>query len=106
MNRQEVYNIYIGLKDKETLLKEVSYEEFIEILSNICTGYNIGFSAKTMNGGYLNDMGEYILEESLELTLVGANEEQVMNIANTLKEKVNQESIIVTKTVCDTYIIK
>lgn len=106
MKSQEVYNIYIGLKDKETLLKEVTYEEFIEMISHICTAYNIGFSVKTMNGGYLSDVGKYILEESLELTLVGANEEQVMNIANTLKEKFNQESIIVTKTVCDTYIIK
>ena len=105
-SNQETYNIYIGLKDKDILEQKLPTPEFVRLVSGICVNKRVEFSIKNMNGGYITNKGDYILEESLQLTMGGITQSQAIEIAKTLKEILNQECIIVTKEVIKTFLIK
>ena len=102
---QKQYDILIGLKDKDTFEQLLSTGKFIEIVSNICEQNRVGFSIKKMNGGYITKNGKYIKENSLNLTLNGITEIQAIKIAQSLKELLNQECILVTKNEVNTFIV-
>lgn len=103
---QERYNIFIGLKDKDTKEQKMSKEAFIELINKICKNENVEFSVITMNGGYIHYSGDYILENSLQLSLGGISEEKALGIANSLKQLLNQECVIITREIVNTYILK
>ena len=94
------YEIYIGLKDKDTLLETFTIDEFAQILSKQCQNKNIGFSMTTQFGGYAHEKG-YITENSLRITLVGIEEKEVQELGDTLKQIINTHTILITKEKCD-----
>ena len=102
---QERYDILIGLKDKDLLEQLMSTNAFVEIVSNICEQSKIGYSLKKMRGGYIMKNGTYIKEESLHLSLNGISEKQALKIAEKIKESFNQECVIVTKEIIETFIV-
>ena len=65
----------------------------------------IGFSVKKMQGGYIMQNGKYVKEESLHLIITGITQEQELNIADRIKQSFNQECVIVTKELVETFII-
>lgn len=99
------YSLYIGLNDKDTLEQMMPTKKFIKIISKICKSQNIGFSIKSMNGGYIHNSGIYTFENSIELSIFGVTEEQIMTLAKKLKKIFNQESIIVIKEKVETTFI-
>ena len=90
------YNIYIGMNDKDTLQKLCPPEEFIKIVNDICVNYKIGFSMTKLFGGYMMKSGEFITEESLVISIGGANEEEIFKLAEELRLKFNQETVLVS----------
>lgn len=98
LGKNERYHIYIGLNDKEKLKQMCSTEDFIRMVSNDCKDYRIAFSMNEQKGGYMMADGIYAVENSLDLSIVGLNREEIFRLAAELRLKLNQESILVT---CD-----
>lgn len=104
---RDIYNIFIGLNDKDTLQQIMSTEKIIDLINKVCFQRQVGFSVTPSRGGYIHDNGTYVFEESVQLSLIGVTKEMALEIARTLKELLNQECVFVNvyKSV-DTYIIK
>lgn len=92
----ETYKIYIGMNDKDKLQQLITTEDFISIVRGICEEYEIAFSMDEQVGGYMMANGIFITERSLILSISGFNEDQIMQLAETLKVVLNQETILVT----------
>ena len=91
------YEIFIGIKDKDCYLEILNEESFREILVEICSEKQIGFSMLTQLGGYTHNKG-YTTETSLRVILIGINKEELMLLAMKLKEMVNTDTILITET--------
>jgi hypothetical protein len=91
------YEIFIGIKDKDDYEEIISVSEFKHILTEICKEKEIGFSLLTQMGGYTHDKG-YTTETSLRIVLIGMEEEEVYNLGLKLKEIINTDTILITKT--------
>lgn len=92
----ETYRIYIGMNDKDELQQLCSTEDFINIVKGICEDYRIAFSMNEQVGGYMMANGAFITERSLVLSISGFNELQILQLVETLKVVLNQETILVT----------
>lgn len=89
--------IYIGLNDKDTLVQEESLHKCVSLICDICKAQKIEFTLHKSIGGYINDNGEYIIEKGLQLSLLGADLQKTFAIANELKQRLNQETVLVTE---------
>lgn len=104
---RDVYDIFVGLSDKDTHKQMMSTEKIIEIIDEVCFRRNVGFSMTTSKGGYIHDNGTYVFEESIQLSIIGITKEMALEIAKTLKKMLNQECVVVNVyNSVDTYIIK
>lgn len=102
----ERFQIYIGLKDKEKLMQLCTTEDFMEMVSGICADYRIAFSMNEQIGGYMMANGTYITENSLVMSISGFSQEQVLQLAEELRVKLNQETIMVSRERPELYLIK
>lgn len=91
------YQIYIGLNDSVTRQQMHSTEIFQKIVCSVCKGYHVGFSVSELHGGYFHDDGTFVSENSLCLTLIGAADDMVDEIAKDICAFFHQESVLVTK---------
>lgn len=94
------YEIFIGLKDKDTYEEVLTIEDFKRILVEVCFEKNICFSLLTQLGGYTHNKG-YTTETSLRVIVIGASEEEMMLLGDKLKKQVNTDTILITKTDVD-----
>ena len=69
------YEIFIGLKDKDTYDEIFDEESFKKALSEICKEKQICFSLLTQLGGYTHNKG-YTTETSLRIVIIGIDEEE------------------------------
>ena len=72
-------------------------EDFIQILSEICTEKEISFSLLTQLGGYSHNKG-YVTETSLRIVIIGIEEDEIMILGEKLKKKINTDTVLYTKT--------
>lgn len=100
MTKGKKYELFIGLKDKNTYEEVFTTEEFEKILSAYCSEKKTGFSMVTQLGGYSHNKG-YVTETSLRITLFGLEEEKVRELGQTLKEIVNTDTIMITSEDCE-----
>ena len=91
------YEIFIGLKDKDTYDEILNVDDVKKILSEICTEKEISFSLLTQFGGYIHNKG-YTTENSLRVIIIGINEDELILLGEKLKEKINTDTILITKT--------
>ena len=89
--------VYVGLNDSVTKTQLFETGTYISILKNVCFAYKIPFSFDVEEGGYIHQDGEYTRETTLVLTLIGAAEGTVDEIAKDLCAFFNQESVMVTE---------
>ena len=90
------YEIFVGIKDKDSYEELFSVDDFKKILTEICTEKEIGFSLVQQTGGYSHNKG-YTTETSLRIILIGINEEEVELIGEKLKKIINTDTILITK---------
>lgn len=95
-NKQIKYDIYIGLKDKETYSEYLTTSDFKQVLDKYCSDHKIAFSLTTLRGGYAHNRG-YVTENSLKVELIGADYEIVQKMALWLKQKINTDTVMITK---------
>ena len=91
------YEIFVGIKDKDTYEELLTVEDFIQILSEICTEKEISFTLLTQLGGYSHNKG-YVTETSLRIVIIGIEEDEVMILGEKLKKKINTDTVLYTKT--------
>ena len=91
------YEIFIGIKDKDSYQEILNAESFKKILVEVCTEKQISFSLLTQLGGYTHNKG-YTTETSLRVIIIGINEDELMRLSLKLKELVNTDTILITKT--------
>lgn len=91
------YEIWVGFNDGETKEQKYAEEIYEKIITNVCKGYRISYSANKMIGGYIHKDGTFVKENSACITLVGATNQQVEEIAKDLCAFFNQESVTVIK---------
>ena len=96
-NKGYRYEIFIGIKDKDTYEELLTVEDFIQILSEICTEREISFTMLTQLGGYSHNQG-YTTETSLRIVIIGIEEDEVMILGERLKKKINTDTVLYTKT--------
>ena len=96
-NKGYRYEIFIGIKDKDTYEELLTVEDFIQILSEICTEKEISFTLLTQLGGYSHNKG-YTTETSLRIVIIGIEEDEVMILGERLKKKINTDTVLYTKT--------
>ena len=94
------YEIFVGLKDKDSYQEFFSVNDFKDILAEICTEKQISFSLLTQLGGYAHNKG-YTTESSLRVVLVGVEEDEVVRLGERLQEVINTDTILITKTEMD-----
>ena len=91
------YEVFIGIKDKDSYQELLTVDDFRSILTEICTEKQIGFSLLTQLGGYSHNKG-YTTETSLRIILIGIDEDEITRLSERLKKKINTDAVLVTKT--------
>ncbi len=95
-NRNMKYEIFIGIKDKDSYEEILDVDDFKAMLTEICTEKQISFSLLTQLGGYTHNKG-YTTETSLRIILIGIDEAEALRLGERLKEKINTDTIMITK---------
>ena len=91
------YEIFVGIKDKDSYEELLDVDDFKTILTEICTKKKIGFTLLTQLGGYTHDKG-YTTETSLRVVMLGVDENEITLLGERLKEIINTDTILITKT--------
>ncbi|MBO5529040.1 MAG: hypothetical protein J6A47_06965 [Bacilli bacterium] len=91
------YEIFIGVKDKDTYLETLSIDEVKDILKEVCKDKEINFSLLTQDGGYKHHKG-YTTETSLRVIIIDIDEKEIISLVDILKRRINTDTIMVTKT--------
>lgn len=94
------YEIFVGMKDKDSYEEILNVEDFKRILAEICTEKEIGFSLLTQMGGYSHNKG-YTTETSLRVIIIGIDETEAQILGERLKSAINTDTILITKTKID-----
>jgi hypothetical protein len=98
--------IYVGLNDSVTRKQVFETKKYIDVLKNVCYSYGTPFSFALEQGGYIHENGEYTRENTLVLTLIGADKKVVEEIGKDLCAFFHQESVMITEGEIRTYFIK
>ena len=96
----ERYEIFIGLKDKDSFTELLDVKDFQKILTDICKNKQMGFSLITQYGGYTHNKG-YTTETSLRVVIINITEKEVHLLANALKKMINTDAVLITRTEVD-----
>ncbi|MCR5576833.1 MAG: DUF3574 domain-containing protein [Oscillospiraceae bacterium] len=89
--------IYIGLYDAVTREQLYDTQTYLDVLKDVCRSYHAAFSVDIEEGGYYHEDGEYTEETSLVLILIDADRDLVQKIAQELRTRFHQESVLVTE---------
>lgn len=96
---------FIGCNDKETMKQEIASEKIQEtILSTFLKKYQ-GFSIVPCQGVYTMESGQIVVEKSFQVIVYFSNEQDDLEICESLKKQLNQESIAVESGLVDSKLI-
>ena len=90
--------LYIGLNDKDTKQQEITTLDAYKIIQNcvIAVGYD-GATITEATGIYKHDDGAIVIEKSLEVSILCAEDRKTTELVERIKTALNQESIAVQK---------
>ena len=89
--------IYIGLNDAVTRAQLYDTQTYLNVLKDVCRSFHVAFSVDVEEGGYYHEDGEYTEETSLVLILIDTERDVVHRIAQELRTRFRQESVLVTE---------
>ncbi len=104
MKKESVYNIYFGLMDKNNNLV-IDFDSFKLFISEVLKELKVNYLISLNTGGYLKNDESYIIENIVKLTVFDVDAGTINKIGLTIKNKLNQECVIITKCVLDYEII-
>ena len=88
------HTLFVGLNDKDTKTQKIQTVEAYKILMNVlCSvGYD-GATVTESTGFYRHEDGQFIIEKSLMIDILFAEDEKTAKLIDILKRALNQESI-------------
>lgn len=90
------FTIIAGLNDKETKKQEISTEEAYKIIFETLKNNSVeGATLTEAKGFYTHNNGDIVIEKSIKIELLFIEYETVKAIAEELRVKLNQESVII-----------
>ena len=81
--------LYVGLKDKDTKKQEVTKAQARNIIINVCGDCTLSDSL----GAYTHEDGTTVKEKTIRVELLFRTSKEVKRMAQSIKEKLNQETI-------------
>ncbi len=100
------YIIYVGLNDGDSRRQEFETERLKRVLYNVCKNYSVSFSVADMAGGYFLDNGQFIQENSMQISLIGSTREITEEISADICAFFNQESVLIVHDEVDSYLVR
>lgn len=94
--------LYIGLNDKDTKKQEIETIEAFKIVSNLISTLCNGGTIYSAQGIYKHENGEIVIENTLRVELIEIDPAALKRLADTIKQVLNQESIIIQRENIDT----
>jgi len=88
------YTLIIGLNDKKTKNQEINTLDAYKIINNIIFGYCDGATITEATGYYKHKDGTITIEKSLQVILMFIDKKDVLEIIESCKIALNQESIV------------
>lgn len=95
------HTLLIGLNDKDTKKQVITNPMAKQIIMGICGDCTISDA----EGRYTHEDGTEVTEKSIRVELLFKADNQVVSYARKLKEKLNQESIVMTKDYIESILI-
>ena len=97
METGEKYIIYIGTNDKDTYQQEIPTNEARDMVNAICAKYVEGYTASDAKGGWVDETDTLTQENTLVYSFYNIKEEQLIQVMDEGREKLNQNSILVER---------
>ena len=99
--QNEKITLYVGLNDKDTKRQEISTLEAYKIISKAVGDCSI----QELTGFYTHNDGQAVIEKTLKVEIFGIDELKARKIADFIKFTLNQESVILEKTIVESTFI-
>ena len=85
--------LYVGLNDKDSKQQEIDTLTAFKIVLNTVKKYYDGGTIKECKGFYTHESGEITIENTLEISILFADDNKTLDLISDLKGLLNQESI-------------
>lgn len=95
--KNTVYNIQLGLNDKDEKIQLITNESAKNIVKKLCIDFFGGGSISLIEWVYKHDDWTVITENSVNIYLITEN--PIDAFIKTLKQTFNQESVLVSKAI-------
>ena len=103
MIRKSVF--FIGSNDKETMTQEIPSDKIQDIILQTFLKKYQGFTILPCQGVYTMESGQIVIEKSFQVIVYFSNEQDDLEICESLKKQLNQESIAVESGLADSKLI-
>ena len=103
MIRKSVF--FIGSNDKETMKQKIPSDKMQEIILKTFLKKYKGFTILPCQGVYTMESGQIVIEKSFQVIVYFSNEQDDLKICESLKKKLNQESIAVESGLVDSQLL-
>ena len=97
MDEKIEYQIFIGCHDQFFNNEYVTSKELKELIVKFFAGQEVDFSLFDAQGGYLYEDGNFQIENSVCVNIIGAKEEEIIHLAKNLSMYMSQESSLIIK---------
>ena len=91
------YQIFIGCHNAQANEEVVSEHQLKEMLSKFFERYEVDFSMLSAQGGYLHKDGQFIIEDSLCINIIGASDLDIIRLGRSLAMFMDQETALITR---------
>lgn len=102
MKKSISYDIYTGLTDKNNN-KVFSLDEFKIFVNNFLSKYKVNYFLISAVGGYVKEDNSYLIEDIIKISLFCEDKEIVLNFAKLIKDKLNEEAVIIYENINKIY---
>ena len=96
-DRTVQYKMCIGTNDKDTGEQIIPTEDAKEIIEGICLKYLGGYTIQDATGGWTDENGQVVRENSIVCYFDDAEEEAVYQIADEVIAALNQSTVLIEK---------
>lgn len=97
MDEKIEYQIFIGCHDQYFNNEYVTNKELTELIVKFFARREVDFSLFNAQGGYLYEGGNFQIENSICVDIIGANEGEIIQLAKNLSMYMSQESSLIIK---------
>lgn len=95
------YNLYIGLNDKDTYEQIVDDNFAMQIVRDVVSQRVSGATFSQANGHWVDEFGNETTEQTIVCKIMYTDDEHIESICEILKSKLNQNCIMVEKSLLE-----